>query len=222
MGNKAGKCKSGSCKVAPDSDEFWWIEVEKTLSPIETCEEFCQRFCTTPDKYNESVQMFHDVIEMGSPEDSAKPYMTRETWLKAIAIEQEGPNAREWGEAIWNCFDTDKNNQLSMNEWLVYDGLRKFGSLEQRVMGSFVLFDPNNDRKIQRDEIEKMMRVARDLSGVKMDEEMFASCLETLIKIFDTDHNGTLELSEAIKAARENPTIAKIFNSCKSWTKNWF
>ena len=69
----------------------------------------------------------------------------------------------------------------------MYDGIRKLGTLEQRVMGSFVLYDPNHDRKIQRDEIESMMRAARDISNVSLPEEKFDQCMETLMSVVDVD-----------------------------------
>ena len=74
-----------------------------------------------------------------------------------------------------------------LKEWLVYDGIRKFGTLEQRVMGSFVLYDPNHDHKIQRDEIECMMRAARDISNVCLPEDKFDQCMEALMKAVDID-----------------------------------
>ena len=74
-----------------------------------------------------------------------------------------------------------------LDEWLVFDGIRKYGSLEQRVMGSFVLFDHSRDHKIQRAEIEDMMRTAVYVSGVGLTEAMIQKALKNIMEIADSD-----------------------------------
>jgi len=214
MGNKHSKgaaaAQAKGEESSLDSEEFWWGEVAKNLVPIQSCEEFCKRFNATSQQYQDCVDTFNEMIGLGPEADRDKPYLTRQAWLDSVP---HGASVEKWVTNIWDCFDHDHNNQLSLDEWLVYDGIRKYGSLEQRVMGSFVLYDPNGDHKIQRDEIESMMRAAREISGVTLPEEKFAECLETLMNVVDSDKSGTLELSEVIKAARANACIAKIFNA---------
>ena len=69
----------------------------------------------------------------------------------------------------------------------MFDGIRKYGSLEQRVMGSFVLFDHTRDHKIQRKEIEDMMRTAVYVSGVSLTESMIQKALKNVMAIADSD-----------------------------------
>ena len=44
MGNKSSKGKGMPANIKPESDEYWWWYAEKTLAPIDSCEEFCERF----------------------------------------------------------------------------------------------------------------------------------------------------------------------------------
>jgi len=210
MGNKAGKSKKPSSSAVPDSDEFWWLEADSTFAPIGSCDEFCRRFHATPAGYKESVALFNDMIANGPEEGRGKPHLTLGAWLRAVP---EGDTVKQWVTNIWNCFDVDSNGIMTLDEWLVYDGIRKFGTLEQRVMGSFILFDPDHDRKIRREEIGTMMKAASSISGIELSEEKFKVCLDTLINVVDVDKSETLELSEVIRAARANPSIAKIFNA---------
>ena len=75
-----------------------------------------------------------------------------------------------------------------LDEWLVFDGIRKYGSLEQRVMGSFIMYDHSEDHKIQREEVVTMMRTATAVAGAQLTDAMIQQALETLMAIADTDH----------------------------------
>ena len=65
----------------------------------------------TPDQYEGSKKMFYDGIAKGVPENQGKDYMMRETWL-ADAPHTEA--AQKWVLNIWECFDSDHNNQLTV------------------------------------------------------------------------------------------------------------
>lgn len=70
----------------------------------------------------------------------------------------------------------------------MFDGIRKYGSLEQRVMGSFIMYDHSEDHKIQREEVVTMMRTATAVAGAQLTDAMIQQALETLMAIADTDH----------------------------------
>ena len=54
---------------------------------------------------------------------------------------------------IFETFDTDGNGTMSLNEFLVYMGLSSGGSLEQKLQGSFMLFDKDHNGELERDEV---------------------------------------------------------------------
>ena len=95
--------------------------------------------------------------------------------------------AQEWVRNIWRAF-APADNKMTLSEWLVFDGIRKYGSLDQRVVGSFVLYDHNNDGVVEREEVAAMMRTAAAVAGEGVSESLIQQALELLMSEADKQH----------------------------------
>ena len=98
-------------------------------------------------------------------------------------------------------------------EFLLYEGMRSHGSLEQRVLGSFVLNDKNHDHKLSRDEISSLVTDSGEFIGVKYPEEYLKALLDKCLEKADTNGDGFLQLSELINITRSDKNFAKLFGS---------
>jgi len=65
----------------------------------------------TAEEYKESVETFNEMIESGPKEGRGKPYLSREGWMAATP---NGGAVEKWVLNIWNCFDTNNDDQLSV------------------------------------------------------------------------------------------------------------
>jgi len=220
MGQKQTKKKTESSPrpaPKPGSEEWWWMKAEENLSPITSVDEFCMRFHASPDQYKKIEDFFNSVTEDCPRDKEGRRCLSYEQWMKAIP---ELAHVEGMVKRIFDAFDTDRNNVLTLDEFLVYQGINEFGSLEQRVMGSFALYDTDRNHKIDRDELKGMIETVFAVVNSHLPkekrlptEEIVPTVIHQFFEIVDTDHNGTVELGEVIKAARTNPDIAKMFDA---------
>jgi len=192
--------------IEVDSEEYWWNEAEKLAEPINSAEEFCARFKGATEKdYKESVQVFKGMTTA----DPWNDFLTRETWLANAP-----KSAVKVFTKIWECFDVDGDGRFTLEEWLVFDGIRHHGSVEQRVIGSFLMNDKNHDHKLSREEVETLATDAGEVIGFKYPPDILKTFLDTTMAKGDADGDGFLELSEIIQLVRSDPNFAKVFGNC--------
>jgi len=217
MGNKESKGKDCPPGIVFESEEYWWWQAGKTFAPIETPEEFCERFKAPKELCMKGV-LVYDCIKNDVPEgEEPKPYITLEQWLRSAPNEAH----KKWSELIFNAFDTDRDGKFTLEEFLAYFGVMEKGTLEQRVMGKFMLCDLNHDHKIDREEMATVLRASfarnQKPQPEKTDlglspEDDFKLRLAVLFEMLDTNGNGTFELNEIIKAARKDKRVASLFS----------
>jgi len=176
--------------------------LRETLGPIQSQEEFCKRFKVGETQYKTSRDIFKQLA-------GDKDYVSDKEWYDD-APQTEA--AQQWVRNIWRAF-APADNKMTLSEWLVFDGIRKYGTLEQRVVGSFVLYDHNNDGVVEREEVAAMMRTAAAVAGEGVSESLIQQALEILMTEADKNHNGVLELDEIVSSAKVQPVVAKIFNA---------
>jgi len=204
MGNSESQPVDDS-GLKPGSDEWWWREAEKNLAPVKSCEEFCTRFHAKKKDYEENVELFNKLLREGPCKDL--DYFTHDGWLATFP-----ENLRKWIDIIWRGFDHNSDGKLTLEEWLVYEGILKYGTLEQHLMGSFMMFDIDGDHRITGEEFCTLMRALFELHGEELPEEGYDDIKRFVFERADADHSGTLELGEAIDASRKNQKIASLLN----------
>jgi len=191
-----------------DSDDYWWIQLYKTFAAVESCDEFCRRFNTTPAVYDKAAQTFEVWRKRLCPE---VPYITREAWLAPAAKKNEG--FVKWFELIWNALDYDGDGQLTLGEFLVYKGVSECGTKEQKIMGFFMLCDQDRDRYLSREEMCYVIHTTHEMHNRQLPEEKFQRNMDILMNMLDKEHTGVIKLSDVIKTARINQAIAVIFTA---------
>ena len=91
--------------------------------------------------------------------------------------------------------------------------MRSHGSLEQRVIGSFVMNDKNHDHKLSRDEISVLVTDAGEMICFSYPEEYLKVLLDKCLEKADTNGDGFLQLSELINITRADKNFAKLFGT---------
>jgi len=211
-----GGSKDGSGKPPkPGTDAWWWVEANKTLAPITSPDDFCKRFNTSMQECEKVIEFFKK-LGAGCPKDAEGiPHLTLEAFSKVDEVSL--PELDKLHKMVFDAFDTDKNGFMSLAEFLLYMGIKLYGTLEQRTMGAFFLYDTDHDHKIRRSEMIDLItavyacckkldpeRFRKDLSGIP-------DVIDSVFHDVDTDRNGTLELREVIEATRKDENFAQIF-----------
>ena len=70
---------------------------------------------------------------------------------------------------------------------MVYDGISDHGTLEQRIMGSFMMCDQNHDHEIKRDEMTIVLRTANAMHNKRMPDDKFDHNMDVLMELVDAD-----------------------------------
>ena len=151
--------------------------LRETLGPVQSRDEFCKRFNVGEAQYRASRDVFQKLA-------GDKDFVTDTEWLED-APQTEA--AQQWVRNIWRAF-APADNKMTLSEWLVFDGIRKYGTLDQRVVGSFVLYDHNADGVLQREEVASMMRTAAAVAGEGISESLIQQALELLMQAADKSH----------------------------------
>jgi len=209
MGNQAAKGKDLPPGVKYDSREYWEFQLGKNFAPIESCEEYCQRFNSTPEGYQQRVKEFDQFRTKGPDGAFLRPYITKEEFLAPYGNNQA---AKELFSYVWNAFDADNNNQLDLEEFLVLYGVLHQGTQEQKIMAFFALCDQNHTHKVRHEDLMKIMTAAAGIAH--QDPGELSENMKYLVKTVDKDHSGTMELNEVMKACRKDEKIAHFFTVC--------
>lgn len=160
-----------------EKQALWREQVATTLAPVASQAEFCARFGVGPAQYRASAALFDELAR-------GKGFVTGAEW-REDAPQTEA--AQQWVRNIWRAF-APADDRMTLSEWLVFDGIRKHGSLEQRVVGSFVLYDHAGVGVLRREEVAAMMRTASEVAGADLSESLIQQALEILMTEADKDH----------------------------------
>jgi len=188
-------------------DDYYWNNIDTILAPVESCDDFCARFKgATKADYDKAMDFYQAFIE-DNP-GGEKDYITHDSWMGG---------APEHGEKlfqkIWDAFDVDGDGQLSKGEFLLYEGLRSHGSLEQRVIASFVMNDKDHDHNLCREEISAVFTDAVDVVGLKYTPEFLKVFVDKCLEKGDKNGDGFLQVSEIIAIAYSDKNFAQVFGS---------
>jgi len=204
MGHK--QSKSLPRGITPDSNEYWEYEMSKTLAPVESYADFITRFNVHAKEYEQGRLAFLGFREVDSDGNPLRPYITYQEWARHSTKE-----TKAFDDLIWKAFDVNGDNRLSFEEFLVYYGITKFGTVNQQVMGSFAMCDLNHDKKIDRKELKYVLQVKMAAGGKPLSDDDADYLVGVFFSAADTDHSETIEVGEMVRAAAKSERIASMF-----------
>ena len=87
-----------------------------------------------------------------------------------------------------------------LDEWLVLDGIHRFGTIEQRVIAAFVLVDTSHDGKLQNVEVDQLFRICVQAADIEVQE---IQIMRAVNKVMEADKDVcTLPYSVVLHANR--------------------
>ena len=182
-------------------------------------------------KYQLSQREFEEVQRAFERQKGADDTIDRPTFLSVVT---RNGVSREFADALFDSFDSDRNGRISIREYLVMTGVSFGGTLDQKLEASFRLFDRDGSGELSRDEILHMLEVTtlsvmrqqvklRNISQgapnapvhAALDEDArrgLQRLLEDIMRAIDADGNGSLSLAEFKRGFKDHPDICLFFS----------
>jgi len=181
------------------------------------CQIFCETYGVNEDAYKNAIAAFKKMAGSTSKE------MSRKQFTKTLT--QKYPE--EFADLIFDTFDTDGNGTMSLSEFLVYMGLSSGGSVEQKLQGSFMLFDKDHNGELERSEVIGCFQTLlhsslykryvethdfkkpKDLVLSDAQKNEIATIVGELFDNLDTDKNGTIDMQEFVNGFKTHPELCQ-------------
>jgi len=178
-------------------------------------EEYCTTFHVTPEEYDAIAAEFNNLTG-GANE------IPHAVWTEAFcaSLGEENKDIASYYESIFSVLDCDKNETLTLDEYMLFQGVLFRGDAKQKLRGLFAIADTSRDNVLTSEELRNVLvfatkvtnRANPDYPGnpnLITDDQRTAieNAVKLMFEIVDTDKNGTIELSEFLTALDQHPEL---------------
>ncbi|KAK9462143.1 uncharacterized protein V1516DRAFT_673869 [Lipomyces oligophaga] len=121
-----------------------------------------------------------------------------------------------FAEYVFNVFDNDKSGAIDFKEFICALSITARGSVEEKLLWSFQLYDINNDGRISYSEmlsiVESIYKMVGSMMKLPADEATPEKRVDKIFIAMDKDKNGELTLDEFKEGSKLDPTIISALN----------
>ncbi|XP_071647275.1 calaxin-like [Temnothorax longispinosus] len=118
-------------------------------------------------------------------------------------------------ERLFSCWDREIEGAIRLEQWIM--GLDVFlrGSLHDKIVFCFHVYDLNNDGYITKDEIFQLLKNCLiKQPGEEDPDEGVKDLSELALKKLDVDHDGKISFRDYETAIKEEPLLLEAFGQC--------
>ncbi|XP_077272672.1 calaxin-like [Temnothorax americanus] len=118
-------------------------------------------------------------------------------------------------ERLFSCWDREIEGSIRLEPWIM--GLDVFlrGSLHDKIVFCFHVYDLNNDGYITKDEIFQLLKNCLiKQPGEEDPDEGVKDLSELALKKLDVDHDGKISFRDYETAIKEEPLLLEAFGQC--------
>jgi len=178
-------------------------------------EEFCTVFNVTPEMYDTMAAEFSNLTG-GANE------IPHQVWTEAIcgSFGEEGRDLAAHYETIFNVLDCDKNDTITLDEYMLFQGVMLYGDAKFKLRGLFAIADSTRDNVVTVEELRDVFIFGMKVSNRNNPEyqgnpnivtyeqgAVIEEAIKNIFEIVDTDRNGIIELNEFLAALDPHPEL---------------
>lgn len=132
-------------------------------------------------------------------------YLTETQFMNLYISFYPTGDAAEFSEHIFRNFDLTQEGQISFKELMLGLSVRSRGSIATKLKWIFSLFDINNNGRITKTE---MIRIMKSMyKSYNIDDKMALEHVDRLYRKLDKDADGELTLEEFMKLGNTDPNL---------------
>ena len=118
-------------------------------------------------------------------------------------------------DRIFRTFDNDNDSFVSIDEWVLNLSIFLRGTMEEKLLYCFKIYDLNSDGFISREEMFSMLKNCMLKQPTEEDpDEGIKDLVEIVLKKMDYDHDGKASLSDYKKCVEVEPLLLEAFGPC--------
>ncbi|KAK9952201.1 hypothetical protein ABG768_018054 [Culter alburnus] len=121
-------------------------------------------------------------------------------------------------ETLFKSFDTNRDNVIDFMEFVAAVHLVLRGNLEDRLRWSFKVYDSDDNGKLDRHEVKRIIRI---ICQLKKDINMTPSEIcDRIFELLDENKDGQISLSEFMEGAQRDAWIMdllKLDTNARGW-----
>lgn len=122
--------------------------------------------------------------------------------------------AEKFSAELFKLFDTDHSGKIDFQEFLVAISVSSSTDLRKKLQMAFDLYDTNDNGRIERKEMEKIIVAIYDLMGEtsRKGENDPKERTAAIFKKMDTNYTNTIDSHEFVEGCLSDPFLMKLLN----------
>ncbi|KAK9456611.1 hypothetical protein V1511DRAFT_456750 [Dipodascopsis uninucleata] len=121
-----------------------------------------------------------------------------------------------FAEYVFNVFDNDRSGTIDFKEFICALSITARGTVEEKLLWSFQLYDIDNDGKISYSEmlaiVEAIYKMVGTMKQLPEDEATPKKRVDKIFAAMDKNADGELTLDEFKEGSKLDPTIVSALN----------
>ncbi|XP_062290014.1 guanylyl cyclase-activating protein 2-like [Scomber scombrus] len=169
---------------------------------------------------NQQIQQQEEELEVNSIQDLYKSFIMEcpsgSLYLhefKRMFGVQNGTPESDYMDIIFRAFDMNQDNTMDFMEYVAALHLVLRGKLEDKLRWSFKVFDNDNNGRLDRQEIRKIVKIIYKIKKATVTEESEMGNLtaeqvcDRIFREIDVNSDGQITLDEFVEGSQRSPFV---------------
>jgi len=218
------KTYSWNCPTVPPKTNLWGSKKSETEDPkklarkIEKKNGLSARYHKFyKDLYQQKIISHYDGATIdewyeGFIKDNPNGKLTPETFVAFYSKMFPSPTTDKLAAHLFRGIDCNRDGYVDFTEWYIGLDTTRYGTPEAKLNLAFVLYDANDDQKIELGEFKSGFDIVTRTLNQKNENPHSESVVEKIFKDFDLDKDGTISRNEFFDSNLQNADLVTILN----------